>query len=119
MKEKGVLESEMKVKGKPVKEVLEVSEARRRLQPATARWMAVMENKEEKDNWNPRWRSTTMEIFVKGGATQSFTYPARAARYRIPGKVAPCEEGWTSVEEVLRRIFSDFNAATLQDELSL
>ena len=27
MKEKGVLESEMKVKGKPVKEVLEVSEA--------------------------------------------------------------------------------------------
>ena len=59
----------VKVKGKPVKEVLEVSEARRRLQPATARWMAVMENKEEKDNWNPRWRSTTMDIFVKGRAT--------------------------------------------------
>ena len=104
---------------KPVKEVLEVSEARRRLQPATARWMAVRENKEEKGNWNPRWRSTTMEFVVKGGATWSFTFPARAARYRIPGRVAPCERGWTSVEEVLRRILSDFNAATLQDELSV
>ena len=36
--------------------VFEVSEVRRRLQPATARWMAVMENEEKKDIWDPRWR---------------------------------------------------------------
>ena len=70
------------VKGKPVKVVLEVSEARRRLQPATARWMAVMENKEKKDIWDPRWRrlpwkSSSTQLGPRGTGHREEWRPAK------------------------------------------